>query len=210
MLTKTASYAEESVTASAPQNTNVRWFVCALLFAATTINYMDRQIFSLIEPLLHNLPFMGWNFAADNLHQPVFDNNFGNIIICFQIAYGAGFLFAGRMIDKLGTKVGYALAIGVWALASLSHSFVTSVLGFCIARVFSASARAATSPPPSRPPASGSPPKNGRRPSASSTRAPTSAPSSRPRWLPSSQSSGHSVRPGGDGGRPLLPAAPWA
>jgi ACS family hexuronate transporter-like MFS transporter len=136
MLTKTASYAEESVSASAPQNTNVRWFVCALLFAATTVNYMDRQIFSLIEPLLHNLPFMGWNFAADNLHQPVFDNNFGNIIICFQIAYGAGFLFAGRMIDKLGTKIGYALAIGIWALASLSHSFVTSVLGFCIARVF--------------------------------------------------------------------------
>jgi ACS family hexuronate transporter-like MFS transporter len=113
----------------------VRWFVCGLLFLATTINYMDRSVFSLIEPLLHNLPFMGWNFAADVHHQPAFDNHFGNVIICFQIAYGIGFLTAGRLIDRLGTRIGYAVAIGVWALASLSHSFVTSVLGFCVARV---------------------------------------------------------------------------
>ena len=136
MPSNTASLAEEGVTASAPQNTNIRWFVCTLLFAATTINYMDRQIFSLIEPLLHGVPFMGWDKLADNLHQPVFDNNFGNVIICFQVAYGAGFLFAGRMIDKLGTKVGYAMAIGMWAIASLSHSIVTTVAGFCIARIF--------------------------------------------------------------------------
>ncbi len=120
---------------SAPQSPNVRWFVCGLLFLATTINYMDRSVFSLIEPLLHNLPFMGWNFSLDQHHQAVFDNNYGNIIICFQIAYGVGLLTAGRLIDKLGTRVGYALAIGVWALASMSHSFVTSVAGFCIARV---------------------------------------------------------------------------
>ncbi len=121
---------------SAPESPNVRWFVCFLLFLATTINYMDRSVFSLIEPLLHNLPFMGWNFAADHYHQAVFDNNYGNIVICFQIAYGVGFLFAGRIIDKLGTKIGYALAIGIWALASMSHSLVTSVVGFCIARIF--------------------------------------------------------------------------
>ena len=115
---------------------NMRWVVCGLLFLATTINYMDRNVFGLVEPLLHDVPFMGWNLAADKFHQPVFDNNFGNVVIFFQIAYGFGFLFAGRMIDRLGTKTGYALAILIWGLSSMSHSIVTSVAGFCIARVF--------------------------------------------------------------------------
>lgn len=123
-------------TASAPETNNMRWVVCGLLFLATTINYMDRSVFSFIEPQLHNVAFMGWNQAADKFHQPVFDNNFGNVLIWFQLAYGLGFLFVGRIIDKLGTKTGYALAIGIWALSSMSHSLVTSVVGFCVARVF--------------------------------------------------------------------------
>jgi MFS transporter, ACS family, hexuronate transporter len=122
-------------TANAPDKSNMRWFVCFLLFLATTINYMDRSVFSFIEPMLHNVAFMGWNPAADKFHQPVFDNNYGNVIICFQIAYGVGFLIAGRVIDWLGTKTGYALAILIWALSSMSHSLVTSVLGFCVARI---------------------------------------------------------------------------
>jgi ACS family hexuronate transporter-like MFS transporter len=123
-------------TANPPDKSPVRWFVCFLLFLATTINYMDRNVFGYVEPLLHNAPFMGWNPLADKLHQPVFDNNFGNVIIWFQIAYGAGFLIAGRVIDKLGTKTGYAIAIGIWGLSSLSHSAVTSVMGFIVARIF--------------------------------------------------------------------------
>ena len=115
---------------------NVRWFVCALLFAATTINYMDRSVLSLIEPQLHRLAFMGWNPALPDAHQAVFNNNYGNIVICFQIAYGIGLLTAGRIIDRLGTKIGYALAIAIWALASMGHALVFSVLGFCIARIF--------------------------------------------------------------------------
>ena len=115
---------------------NIRWLVCFLLFLATTINYMDRNVFGYVEPLLHDVSFMGWNHLADKFHQPVFDNNFGNVVIFFQIAYGVGFLFAGRMIDRLGTKTGYAIAILIWGLASMSHSLVTSVAGFCIARVF--------------------------------------------------------------------------
>jgi ACS family hexuronate transporter-like MFS transporter len=114
--------------------TNVRWLVCFLLFLATTINYMDRQVFALVEPLLHKLPFMGWDFAADPFHQSAYDNHYGNILICFQIAYGVGMLFAGRIIDKLGTRRGYALAILIWAAASLSHSLAGSVLGFCVVR----------------------------------------------------------------------------
>jgi ACS family hexuronate transporter-like MFS transporter len=123
--------------ASAPgDSSNIRWIVCGLLFLATTINYMDRNVFGYVEPLLHDVPFMGWDKLADKFHQPVFDNNFGNVIIYFQIAYGVGFLVAGRMIDKLGTRVGYALAILIWGLSSMSHSLVTSVAGFCIARIF--------------------------------------------------------------------------
>ena len=123
-------------TAYTSDKSNMRWFVCFLLFLATTINYMDRSVFSFIEPTLHNVPFMGWNPAADQFHQPVFDNNYGNVIICFQIAYGVGFLIAGRVIDWLGTKTGYALAILIWGLSSMSHSLVTSVMGFCVARIF--------------------------------------------------------------------------
>ena len=126
----------EEFTVNAPEASSMRWFVCFLLFLATTINYMDRSVFSFIEPQLHNVPFMGWNSLADKFHQPVFDNNFGNVLIWFQLAYGVGFLFVGRIIDKLGTKTGYALAIAIWALSSMSHSLVTSVAGFCIARVF--------------------------------------------------------------------------
>lgn len=117
-----------------PEQSKIRWFVCGLLFAATTINYMDRSVLSLVEPILHTVPFMGWDPARDSTHQSVFNNNYGNIIICFQIAYGLGLLFAGRLIDKLGTRLGYAIAIGVWALSSLGHAFVFSVIGFCVAR----------------------------------------------------------------------------
>ena len=114
------------------QQSQMRWFVCGLLFLATTINYMDRSVFSLIEPKLHELSFMGWN-PVDPAHK-VFNDNFGDVLIFFQIAYGVGLLVSGRIIDRLGTKIGYALAILVWALSSMSHAFVGSVAGFCIAR----------------------------------------------------------------------------
>src|ERR1700730_7606308 len=136
MSTKSAALSDSNAgfTSEAPEKASSRWFVCALLFVATTINYMDRSVLSLIEPLLHNLPFMGWDFTRDATHQDVFNNNYGNIIICFQVAYGVGLLTAGRIIDKLGTKIGYAVAITVWAFASMGHSLVKSVLGFAIAR----------------------------------------------------------------------------
>jgi ACS family hexuronate transporter-like MFS transporter len=136
MPSNPASFAEEGHTTSAPQNTNVRWFVCALLFAATTINYMDRSALGLIEPLLHDIPFMGWVPGVLPEFQDAYHLHYAHIVECFMIAYGVGFLFAGRIIDKLGTKTGYACAIAVWACASISHSIVTSVIGFCIARIF--------------------------------------------------------------------------
>jgi MFS transporter, ACS family, hexuronate transporter len=136
MSSNTVSFRESDLTTSPPQSTNIRWFVCFLLFLATTINYMDRNVWGYVETMLHNAPFMGWDFSSDAHHQTVFDNNFGNVIIVFQFAYGLGFLFAGRVIDRLGTKIGYAIAIGIWAIASISHSLVGSVFGFFIARIF--------------------------------------------------------------------------
>ena len=124
----TRLYSDTEFTAHAPDKSNVRLFVCFLLFLATTINYMDRSVFSLIEPQLH-LGFMGWIPGVDAKYQVQYHLNYGHVIEWFQIAYGVGFLFAGRVIDKLGTKTGYALAILIWGCASLSHSLVTSVAG---------------------------------------------------------------------------------
>jgi len=135
MSIKAAEYRISEPPFSASGNkSNLRWVVCGLLFLATTINYMDRSVLSLVEPLLRNLPFMGWDFHKDAVHQSVFNDHYGNIIISFQIAYGIGFLIAGRLIDKLGTKIGYAVAIGIWALSSMGHAFVFSVVGFYFAR----------------------------------------------------------------------------
>lgn len=134
MPVQTTRYAPSTANLNAAPASNMRWAVCGLLFLATTINYMDRSVLSLVEPLLHTLPFMGWDSSQNAAHQSVFNNNYGNIIICFQIAYGIGLLLAGRLVDRLGTRLGYALAIGVWACASMSHAFVFSVAGFCIAR----------------------------------------------------------------------------
>ena len=124
----------QEFTSRTPES-KMRWVVCGLLFLATTINYMDRSVLSLIEPLLH-LPFMGWVAGLDAKYQTGYHLNYGHIVECFQIAYAIGFLIAAPFIDKLGTKVGYAVAISIWAVSSLSHSLVHSVLGFCIARIF--------------------------------------------------------------------------
>ncbi len=126
----------QTLAASPAVSSRVRWIVCALLFLATTINYMDRSVLSLIEPALHNLPFLGWNLRAPATAQLLFNNNYGNILISFQLAYGLGFLIAGRLIDRLGTKTGYALAILLWSVSAMAHALVGSVLGFAVARFF--------------------------------------------------------------------------
>ncbi|GGG71017.1 MFS transporter [Edaphobacter dinghuensis] len=135
MSMKSASLSDSGFTTSAPPQSNVRWFVCFLLFLATTINYMDRSALALVEPLLH-LPFMGWVPGLAPEFQTVYHLNYAHIVECFMVAYGVGFLIAGRVIDKLGTKTGYAIAILIWGCASISHSIVGTVIGFCVARIF--------------------------------------------------------------------------
>ncbi|PZN33871.1 MAG: MFS transporter [Proteobacteria bacterium] len=98
-----------------------RWRICGLLLAATTINYIDRQVLGVLAPHLQGE--IGWN-----------EIEYGYIVTAFQAAYAIGLVTAGAVIDRLGTRVGYALAISVWALAAMSHSLAVSALGFAIAR----------------------------------------------------------------------------
>ena len=100
---------------------SVRWRVCAMLLCATTINYIDRQVLGVLAPFLQEQ--IGWN-----------EIEYGYIVTAFQAAYAIGLLCAGAIIDRFGTRIGYALAIGVWSVAAMSHALATSVVGFAAAR----------------------------------------------------------------------------
>ena len=101
---------------------NYRWVICALLFFATTINYIDRQILSLIKPILDEQ--LKWT-----------NTEFGYVNSAFQGAYGIGLVAFGWFIDKFGTKIGYAVSIAAWSLAAMAHAAVGSVGGFIYARI---------------------------------------------------------------------------
>ena len=92
-----------------------RWIVCALLFFATTINYMDRQILSLLKPILDNQ--MGWT-----------NEQFGAINSAFQGAYAVGGLAFGWLVDRIGSKIGYSISITGWSLAALGHAHARGVI----------------------------------------------------------------------------------
>jgi len=98
-----------------------RWSVCALLFFAATINYMDRQVIALLKPTLQTQ--LGWN-----------EIGYSNVVLAFQIAYAAGLLLMGRTIDRLGTKRGFSLAVVVWSIAAMAHAGARTVAQFAAAR----------------------------------------------------------------------------
>lgn len=100
-----------------------RWTICALVFFATTINYLDRAVISLLKSDLEKE--FSWT-----------ESDYSNIVIAFQLAYAIGLLFAGRLIDKIGTKPGYAVSIFAWSIAAVCHAFVNSTFGFGVARAF--------------------------------------------------------------------------
>jgi ACS family hexuronate transporter-like MFS transporter len=102
--------------------TNYRWIVCALLFFATTINYIDRQILALIKPILD-----------EQLHWT--NEQFGLTNAFFQLAYAVSLLIFGWIVDRFGTKIGYALSIAAWSVAAIGHALVNSIAGFYTARV---------------------------------------------------------------------------
>ena len=98
-----------------------RWVICALLFFATTINYVDRTVLGVLEPELKKE--IGWTATQ-----------YGDINSAFNLAYAFGFLFAGWMMDRIGTRWGYSISLTVWSLAAASHAFANSVWGFAAAR----------------------------------------------------------------------------
>jgi ACS family hexuronate transporter-like MFS transporter len=106
---------------------NYRWTICALVFFATTINYLDRQVISLLKPYLE----ADGLFGADPAH---YESIYANLVIAFQVAYASGMLLVGGIIDRFGTKKGYALSLLGWSLAAIGHAFAKTPLGFGIAR----------------------------------------------------------------------------
>ena len=100
---------------------NLRWTICALVFFATTINYLDRAVISLLKSTLSKE--LSWD-----------DADYANIEIAFKISYAIGLMLAGRIIDKVGTKKGYSWATGLWSLAAIVHAFAKNVFGFAAAR----------------------------------------------------------------------------
>ncbi len=136
MSTKPASLPDSGFTTSAPDKSNIRWFVCVLLFPPPPSTTWTARSSPSSSRCSTTLPSWAGIFSPTSSTSPSSTTTSATSSSIFQIAYGVGFLFAGRIIDKLGTKTGYALAIGIWALSSMSHSLVTSVAGFCIARVF--------------------------------------------------------------------------
>jgi len=100
---------------------NVRWFICALLFFAASVNYMDRQVIGLLKPTLQVQ--LGWT-----------EEGYSNIVVAFQLAYGASLLFIGKLIDRIGTRKGFSLAVLFWSISAMAHAGATSVFQFAVAR----------------------------------------------------------------------------
>ncbi len=100
-----------------------RWTICALIFFATTVNYLDRQVLSLLKDNLE----VQFNWS---------DSDYANIVSAFQFVYAIAMLFAGRIIDWLGTKTGYALSLIIWSFAAMTHALAKTTVGFMFARGF--------------------------------------------------------------------------
>ncbi|HEX6036896.1 MFS transporter [Longimicrobium sp.] len=107
--------------AAAGPMTRYRWTICALLFAATTINYIDRQVLGILAPTLQTE--IGWSEA-----------DYGDIVSWFSFAYALGFLGMGRILDRWGVRRGFSFAIVSWSLAAMGHAFARTAGGFAVAR----------------------------------------------------------------------------
>jgi ACS family hexuronate transporter-like MFS transporter len=99
----------------------VRWVIVALLFAATAINYVDRQMIGLLKPTLQNE--FGWH-----------ETTYADIVFYFQLAYAVGYVIFGNVVDRIGARLGYAAAFTIWTCAHMLHAAVHSVLGFAAVR----------------------------------------------------------------------------
>jgi ACS family hexuronate transporter-like MFS transporter len=105
---------------------NVRWTICAMLFAATTINYMDRQVLALLKPTLM--------MSVANHGIGLTEESYGTIVALFTLFYALGQLGAGRFVDKIGTRIGFMAIMAVWSISAMCHALVNTVLQLGIAR----------------------------------------------------------------------------
>src|SRR5690348_4738612 len=100
----------------------VRWFICALLFAIVAMNYVDRQVLSVLKPTLQAA--YGWT-----------EGGYGNVVFWFQASYGVGYVIFGRIVDRFGAKVAGTIAVTIWTFAHMAHALVRSTLGFALMRI---------------------------------------------------------------------------
>ncbi|MET0365793.1 MAG: MFS transporter [Sphingobium sp.] len=133
-ITDAARSAPEAAVHAVPKpRGRVRWLICALLFAALVLSYIDRLVLGVLKPQLETL--YGWS-----------NTGYGDITGYFQVFYGIGFLIFGWLIDRIGPKAGYLLAMGSWTVGHLAQTLVTSTTGFVIARIPLAFGEAGTYP----------------------------------------------------------------
>lgn len=107
--------------AVAEQSSNYRWVICALLFLATTINYMDRQILGILAPVLEKE--IGWD-----------ERQYSNIVVAFQIAYAIGLITSGYLVDRWGVRKGFTVAAAIWSVAACLHAAARNVAQFAMMR----------------------------------------------------------------------------
>ncbi len=122
-----------SVLAAAGKIKHLRWYICGLLFFATVVNYIDRQVLGTLAPELQNT--IGWT-----------ESEYSNIVISFQLAYAIMFLVWGGVIDKIGVKLGFTIALIMWSFAGMGHAFAATAFGFGVARFFLGIGEAANFP----------------------------------------------------------------
>ncbi|HEX2081831.1 MAG TPA: MFS transporter [Longimicrobium sp.] len=121
VLTEDANAVPGAAAVESPPGFGYRWTICALLFAATTINYIDRQVLGILAPTLQGE--IGWT-----------ETQYGDIVSWFSFAYALGFLGMGRLLDRIGVRKGFAFAIVAWSLAAMAHAFARTAQGFALAR----------------------------------------------------------------------------
>jgi ACS family hexuronate transporter-like MFS transporter len=124
---------DAAVAAVAPPRGRIRWMVCALLFAAVVLSYIDRLVLGVLKPQLSAL--YGWT-----------NSGYGDVTGYFQVFYGIGFLLFGWLIDRVGPRIGYLLAMGSWTVGHFAQTLVTSTSGFVVARIPLAFGEAGTYP----------------------------------------------------------------
>jgi ACS family hexuronate transporter-like MFS transporter len=113
--------AEAAVSGASARVGRYRWVIVAMLFAATAINYIDRQMIGVLKPTLQGE--FGWS-----------ERDFANIVFWFQLAYAVGYLSFGKIVDVLGARLGYAVAIVIWTVSHMAHGLATSITTFAMAR----------------------------------------------------------------------------